>query len=179
MAEEISSPLLSLIKEQRLIDDLQYEEVVAELKRTGAPVIRGPAGLRRHEARRHPARDGHQPRHRGRVVARPGISPRAGADDSRQSRADVSLHPRRVERLDGAGGAGGPARPGAGRRNSIRLQTRRAGGGGGSRRNRKNPGPALRPGRKRKLFGNSQGTRRRHGHRARSQRGRRDDEKSA
>ncbi len=39
MAEEISSPLLSLIKEQNLIDDLQYEEVVAELKRTGAPVI--------------------------------------------------------------------------------------------------------------------------------------------
>ena len=39
MAEEISSPLLSLIKEQGLIDDLQYEEVVAELKRTGAPVV--------------------------------------------------------------------------------------------------------------------------------------------
>ena len=38
MAEEISSPLLALIKEQGLIDDLQYEEVVAELKRTGAPV---------------------------------------------------------------------------------------------------------------------------------------------
>ncbi len=39
MAEEISSPLLSLIQEQGLIDDLQYEEVVAELKRTGAPVL--------------------------------------------------------------------------------------------------------------------------------------------
>ncbi|MGD0252053.1 MAG: ATPase, T2SS/T4P/T4SS family [Verrucomicrobiota bacterium] len=39
MAEELSSPLLSLIKEQGLIDDLQYEEVIAELKRTGAPVI--------------------------------------------------------------------------------------------------------------------------------------------
>jgi len=39
MAEEISSPLLSLIKEQGLIDDLQYEEVVAEIKRSGAPVI--------------------------------------------------------------------------------------------------------------------------------------------
>jgi len=39
MADEISSPLLSLIKEQGLIDDLQYEEVVAELKRSGAPVI--------------------------------------------------------------------------------------------------------------------------------------------
>jgi len=39
MAEEISSPLLSLIKEQGLIDDLQYEEVVAELKRSGESVI--------------------------------------------------------------------------------------------------------------------------------------------
>ncbi|MGD0745469.1 MAG: ATPase, T2SS/T4P/T4SS family [Verrucomicrobiota bacterium] len=39
MPEEISSALLSLVKEQGLIDDLQYEEVVAELKRTGKPVI--------------------------------------------------------------------------------------------------------------------------------------------
>ncbi len=38
MAEEISNPLLSLVREQGLIDDLQYEEVVAELKRSGAPV---------------------------------------------------------------------------------------------------------------------------------------------
>ena len=39
MAEDISSPLLALIREQGLIDDLQYEEVVAELKRSNAPVI--------------------------------------------------------------------------------------------------------------------------------------------
>jgi type IV pilus assembly protein PilB len=39
MAEDISNPLLSLVKEQGLIDDLQYEEVAAELKRSGAPVI--------------------------------------------------------------------------------------------------------------------------------------------
>src|SRR5262245_43519273 len=39
MAEEISNPLLSLIKEQNLIDDLQYEEVVAEHKRTGTPIF--------------------------------------------------------------------------------------------------------------------------------------------
>ncbi len=39
MPEEISNPLLSLIRGQGLIDDLQYEEVVAELKRSGAPVI--------------------------------------------------------------------------------------------------------------------------------------------
>jgi type IV pilus assembly protein PilB len=39
MAEEISSPLLSLIKEQGLIDDLQYEDVVAEIKRSNAPAI--------------------------------------------------------------------------------------------------------------------------------------------
>ncbi len=39
MAEEILNPLLTLIKEQSLIDDLQFEEVVAEHKRTGTPVI--------------------------------------------------------------------------------------------------------------------------------------------
>src|ERR1044071_3181077 len=39
MAEEISNPLLALIKEQSLIDDLQFEEVVAEHKRAGTPVI--------------------------------------------------------------------------------------------------------------------------------------------
>src|SRR6185437_5324061 len=41
MAEEteISNPLLALMREQGLIDDLQYEEVIAELKRSNAPVI--------------------------------------------------------------------------------------------------------------------------------------------
>jgi type IV pilus assembly protein PilB len=39
MSEEISDPLLSLVKENGLIDDLQYEEVVAEFKRSGTPVI--------------------------------------------------------------------------------------------------------------------------------------------
>ena len=39
MAEDISNPLLALIREQGLIDDLQYEEVVAELKRSNAPVV--------------------------------------------------------------------------------------------------------------------------------------------
>jgi type IV pilus assembly protein PilB len=39
MAEDISNPLLALIREQGLIDDLQYEEVGAELKRGHAPVI--------------------------------------------------------------------------------------------------------------------------------------------
>ena len=39
MPEEISNPLLSLIKEQSLIDDLQYEEVLSEFKRSGKPVI--------------------------------------------------------------------------------------------------------------------------------------------
>ncbi len=38
MAEEISNPLLSLIREQGLIDDLQYEEVISEIKRSGNPV---------------------------------------------------------------------------------------------------------------------------------------------
>jgi type IV pilus assembly protein PilB len=39
MAEDISNPLLSLVREQGLIDDLQYEEVASELKRSGAPVV--------------------------------------------------------------------------------------------------------------------------------------------
>jgi type IV pilus assembly protein PilB len=39
MAEEISDPLLSLIREQGLIDDLQYEDVVAERQRNGTSVI--------------------------------------------------------------------------------------------------------------------------------------------
>ena len=39
MAEEHSNPLLSLIKDQGLIDDLQYEEVLGEFKRTAKPVI--------------------------------------------------------------------------------------------------------------------------------------------
>jgi type IV pilus assembly protein PilB len=38
MPEEISNPLLSLIREQGLIDDLQYEEVAGEHKRTGTTV---------------------------------------------------------------------------------------------------------------------------------------------
>ena len=39
MAEEVSNPLLSLVQELGLIDDLQYEEVAAEFKRSGTPVI--------------------------------------------------------------------------------------------------------------------------------------------
>jgi type IV pilus assembly protein PilB len=38
MPEDISHPLLSLVKEQGLIDDLQYEEALGEYKRTGKPV---------------------------------------------------------------------------------------------------------------------------------------------
>ena len=39
MSDEISNPLLSLIKGQGMIDDLQYEEVVGELKRSNTPVF--------------------------------------------------------------------------------------------------------------------------------------------
>ncbi|HNQ73477.1 MAG TPA: ATPase, T2SS/T4P/T4SS family [Verrucomicrobiota bacterium] len=39
MAEEISNPLLALVREQGLVDDLQYEEVVSELKRSGTSVF--------------------------------------------------------------------------------------------------------------------------------------------
>ena len=39
MSEEISNPLLALIKERGLIDDLQFEEVSAEFKRSGKPIM--------------------------------------------------------------------------------------------------------------------------------------------
>ena len=39
MPEETSNPLLALIHEQKLIDDLQYEEVSAELRRNAAPAL--------------------------------------------------------------------------------------------------------------------------------------------
>src|SRR5512137_1521487 len=38
MSEDISNPLLALVKEQGLIDDLQFEEVQGEFKRTGKSV---------------------------------------------------------------------------------------------------------------------------------------------
>jgi type IV pilus assembly protein PilB len=38
MADDVSHPLLTLVKEQGLIDDLQYEEVQGEFKRTGKPI---------------------------------------------------------------------------------------------------------------------------------------------
>jgi type IV pilus assembly protein PilB len=39
MADDISNPLLALVKERGLIDDLQFEEVQAEFKRSGKPII--------------------------------------------------------------------------------------------------------------------------------------------
>jgi type IV pilus assembly protein PilB len=39
MAEDISNPLLTLVREQGRVDDLQYEEIAAELKRGNASVI--------------------------------------------------------------------------------------------------------------------------------------------
>jgi type IV pilus assembly protein PilB len=39
MPEEISNPLWSLIRERGLVDDLQYEDVVAEVKRSSASVV--------------------------------------------------------------------------------------------------------------------------------------------
>src|SRR5580698_761852 len=39
MADQNSNPLLDLLKEKGLVDDLQFEEVLAEHTRTGKPVI--------------------------------------------------------------------------------------------------------------------------------------------
>lgn len=39
MAEEVNSPLLNLLREQGMLDDLQYEEVAGEFQRSATPVI--------------------------------------------------------------------------------------------------------------------------------------------
>jgi hypothetical protein len=39
MSDYVSNPLLALIKERNLIDDLQLEEVIQEITRSGKPVI--------------------------------------------------------------------------------------------------------------------------------------------
>ena len=39
MAEQTSNPLLDLLKEKGMVDDLQFEEVLAEHTRTGKPVM--------------------------------------------------------------------------------------------------------------------------------------------
>ena len=39
MADEINNPLLSLLRGQGMLDDLQYEEVAGELKRNAAPAM--------------------------------------------------------------------------------------------------------------------------------------------
>ena len=39
MSDDLSHPLLALVKAQDLIDDLQYEEVLGEHKRTAKPII--------------------------------------------------------------------------------------------------------------------------------------------
>jgi type IV pilus assembly protein PilB len=38
MADDVSHPLLTLVKDQGLIDDLQYEDALGEFKRTGKPI---------------------------------------------------------------------------------------------------------------------------------------------
>ena len=50
MSDEISNPLLALVKEQGMIDDLQYEEVVGELKRSGKSVFQILQDFGRHPA---------------------------------------------------------------------------------------------------------------------------------
>ncbi len=39
MAEDVSNPLLSLVKKEGLIDDLQYEQVLGEFKRSGKSAV--------------------------------------------------------------------------------------------------------------------------------------------
>jgi hypothetical protein len=74
MSDQISNPLLALVREQGLVDDLQYEEVVAELKRSGNTVFQISAGLRDHGRGCHPAGHGESSRRRGHFVERSGDS---------------------------------------------------------------------------------------------------------
>src|SRR5947209_1103708 len=39
MPEDFAPPLLALVKDQGLVDDLQYEEILAEFKRSGKPIF--------------------------------------------------------------------------------------------------------------------------------------------
>ena len=47
MPSAANHPLLMLIRERGLIDDLQFEEVMAELERTGKPVSQQALPLRK------------------------------------------------------------------------------------------------------------------------------------
>ena len=80
------SPLLALVKEQNLIDDLQYEEVVAEYKRSGTTVfqILQDFGIMDRDAILQVIAD-----HLGAEVVALGIAAATAPDNSRQHRADV------------------------------------------------------------------------------------------
>ena len=174
MAEEISNPLLSLVKEQGLIDDLQYEEVAAEFKRSGTPVIQllQDFGIMKLDdilqvMANHLGTDGRLAARRANL--RPNCCRRFPAKVARM----YQCLPVAVAGRHGAGGAGRPARPGARRTKSVSS----------SRRTCRWWWPT-RPTSKRRLssyYGQEeserrlrhpQGTGRGHGHRPRSQRGR-------
>jgi hypothetical protein len=113
MSEEFSNPLLTLIKEQGMIDDLQYEEVVAELKRsTTSPIqVLQDFGIMKLDDILHVMAT-----HLGTEVVSlrdRDIPPELLHVIPAKVAQNVSLRPRRDERFDIAGGADGSLRPGA------------------------------------------------------------------
>ena len=129
MAEEVSSPLLSLVRELDLIDDLQYEEVAAEFKRSGTPVIhllQDFGIMQLDDILQVMANYWDQ----GRYPAQHSIHPRIAPDHPGQRRAHVSMPARRHAGRNGADRTGRSAGPGARGRNQFCGQKGRAGGRG-------------------------------------------------
>ncbi|MGC3957902.1 MAG: hypothetical protein QM813_08155 [Verrucomicrobiota bacterium] len=71
MSDDIAHPLLALVREQGLIDDLQYEEVVAEIKRSGNPVFQILQDFGIMDAGCHFAGDGESSRRGSHLAQRP------------------------------------------------------------------------------------------------------------
>ncbi len=125
MAEEISNPLLSLIKEQGLIDDLQYEEVAARVQAQRHAGHPDPAGLRDHGLDAILQVMADLSGHGGRFAARPRFAAGAAASSFRpMSRGCINAC--RCSWSDGtlAGRPGRPARPGARGRTRLRRSRR-------------------------------------------------------
>ena len=123
MSEDISNPLLSLVKEQGLIDDLQYEEVLGEFKRTGKPVSQILQDFGILDLDTHPA--GRSPNQLGAPVVtlrERDLTPELLQTDPGQDGAHVSMPAGGPGRFHAAGRPGRPAQSRPHRRARLRRQ---------------------------------------------------------